>query len=92
MSINTIEKMRQKLAALSPQKIDIIDDSHKHAGHEGAKSGGGHYRLTLVSAAFAACSTLARQRMVYAALGEMMRRDIHAISMKVYTPQEFSEQ
>lgn len=81
--------MRERLAVLQPQAIDIEDESHRHAGHAGAKGGGGHYRLRIVSAAFAGQSTLARHRMVYDALADLMRRDIHALSVSALTHEEF---
>ena len=80
--------MQEKLAALDPLRLDIADDSAKHAGHAGAKGGGGHYRLTIVSARFAGCGTLARHRLIYEALGPMMRGEIHALSIKALTPDE----
>ena len=89
-SMNTIELMRQKLAVLEPEEIVILDDSARHAGHEGAKSGGGHYRVTVVSARFDGESPLARHRLVYSALNEMMNKNIHALSVKAYTPEEFN--
>ncbi|MDO8436957.1 MAG: BolA family protein [Nitrosomonadaceae bacterium] len=86
--MNTIELIRQKLATLDPEKIEILDESARHAGHEGAKSGGGHYFLTIVSSKFSGLSAIARHRLVYAALGEMMRKDIHALNVKAYTREE----
>ena len=86
--MNTLELIRQKLATLDPEKIEILDESARHAGHEGAKSGGGHYFLMIISSRFSGQSTMARHRLVYAALGEMMRKDIHALSVKAYTPEE----
>jgi BolA protein len=86
--MNRIEQMRALLAAFQPTQIEIIDDSHKHAGHEGARSGGGHYTLHIVSAQFAGKSTLVRHRMIYSTLGEMMKHDIHALNIKAYTPEE----
>lgn len=80
--------MQEKLAALDPQRLDIADDSAKHAGHAGAREGGGHYRLTIVSARFAGCGTVQRHRLIYEALGTMMRREIHALSIKALTPDE----
>jgi BolA protein len=80
--------MQEKLAALDPQRLDIADDSAKHAGHAGAREGGGHYRLTIVSARFAGCGTVQRHRLIYEALGPMMRREIHALSIKALTPDE----
>ncbi|KIO49959.1 BolA family transcriptional regulator [Nitrosospira sp. NpAV] len=86
--VSTIELIRQKLAVLNPQQIQILDESARHAGHEGAKSGGGHYLLTIVSREFLGKSTLARHRLVYTVLKEMMHKDIHALSVKAYTPEE----
>lgn len=75
-------------AALAPESIDVADESAAHAGHEGAKSGGGHYALTIVSPRFAGQSALARHRLVYQALGELMQRDIHALKITALTPDE----
>ncbi len=84
----TIELMRQRLAALAPVELDITDESHKHAGHAGARGGGGHYVLRIVSAQFAGKNTVARHRVIYSALGEMMKREIHALTILAYTPDE----
>lgn len=86
--MSTIELIKQKLSVLEPEKIEIVDESARHAGHEGAKSGGGHYLLTIVSRKFSGKSALARHRLVYTALQEMMYKDIHALSVKAYTPEE----
>ena len=86
--MSRIEQMRTMLATFQPVQLEIIDDSHKHAGHEGARSGGGHYTLQIVSTQFAGKPTLARHRMIYSALGEMMKHDIHALNIKAYTPEE----
>ncbi len=87
--MSRIEQMHTLLATLQPEQIEIVDDSHKHAGHEGARSGGGHFTLHIVSAQFDGKATLARHRMIYSALGEMMKQDnIHALNIKAYTPQE----
>ena len=69
-------------AAFAPSELEVIDDSHRHAGHEGAKDGRGHFRVKLVSPAFAGMATLARHRAVYAALGALMQTDIHALSIQ----------
>jgi BolA protein len=66
----------------------VDDESHLHAGHAGAASGGGHYRLRLVSAHFEGLSKVARHRLVYDALHEMMPQDIHALAMTLLTPGE----
>ncbi len=86
------EAIEQKLAALQPSRMEIVDDSFKHAGHEGAKGGGGHYSLTIVSRQFAGKSTLARHRMIYAALGAMMHREIHALAIRAHAPDEMQSQ
>lgn len=80
--------MRQRLAALDPGLLDIVDESHKHAGHVGARDGGGHYVLRIVSAQFAGKNTMARHRMIYSALGELMKREIHALNIQAHTPNE----
>jgi BolA protein len=67
--------------AFAPDELDIIDDSHRHAGHAGAKDGRGHFRVRIVSQRFAGAKTLERHRMVYAALGNLMQTDIHALSV-----------
>lgn len=85
---NRIDQMNTLLAALQPTNIEIADDSHKHAGHVGARGGGGHYRLLIVSSQFASKPTLTRHRMIYSALGDMMKHDIHALVIAAYTPEE----
>lgn len=75
--------------ALSPSRLDIFDDSMTHAGHVGAAQGGGHFQAIIVAAAFAGKSLVQRHQMVYRALGDMLHGDIHAFSMKVYTPDEY---
>ncbi|MGA8148677.1 MAG: BolA family protein [Gallionellaceae bacterium] len=83
------EKIRALLSPLQPTLVEIIDDSHLHAGHAGARDGGGHYQLKIVSAHFIGKSAVERHRMVYSALGEMVKRGIHAINIKAYTPEEY---
>ena len=75
-------------AALAPQNLEITDESAQHAGHAGAKSGGGHYALVVVSSNFAGKSLVERHRMIYDALGDAMHREIHALSIKALTPNE----
>lgn len=86
--MSVIDEIRQRLAVLAPVKVELIDDSALHAGHAGARSGGGHYRLSIVSAAFAGKNTVARHRMIYAALGDMMRKEIHALAIQAETPED----
>lgn len=75
-------------AALQPNALDVFDDSAQHAGHAGARDGRGHFRVRVVSAAFAGKAPLARHRLVYAALGEMMQTDIHALAIEARAPNE----
>jgi BolA protein len=74
--------------ALQPTALDVVDESHKHAGHAGARDGRGHFAVSIVSEAFAGLAPLARHRRVYAALGTMMETDIHALSIQARTPSE----
>jgi BolA protein len=76
-------------AALSPAELVVRDDSAQHAGHAGAAAGG-HYAVTVVSAAFAGKARLARHRLVYDALADVMQRGIHALAITAYTPEEFA--
>ena len=80
--------LRERLANLTPHRLEVVDESAKHAGHEGAKSGGKHYRLLIVSADFSGKSTLLRHRLIYDTLGELMRSKIHALSIQALAPGE----
>lgn len=82
------QAIEQRLAALQPSRLELRDDSALHAGHEGAKGGGGHYALTIVSPQFSGKNTLARHRLIYAALGPMMQQQIHALAIRAYAPEE----
>jgi BolA family transcriptional regulator, general stress-responsive regulator len=86
--MNAAELIKQRLAQLDPESLEIVDESSRHAGHEGAKGGGGHYRLTIVSRRFAGQPARARHRMVYDALGALMQKEIHALAIKACTPEE----
>jgi BolA protein len=84
-----VELIRTRLnAALTPVALDIEDESHRHAGHAGARDGRGHFRVSIVSAAFTGQSALARHRAIYAALGDLMQSDIHALAIDARTPEE----
>ena len=85
MSAETIELLRQRLAALNPESLIIHDDSHRHAGHAGAREGG-HYQLQIVAQAFAGKSTIARHRLIYDTAGDLMRGKIHALSIQAEVP------
>src|SRR5215831_18903690 len=83
------EEIEQRLRdALGATDVMVDDESHRHAGHAGARGGGGHFFVTVVSDRFAGLDRLARHRAVYAALGEFMGRDIHALSAETLTGEE----
>jgi BolA family transcriptional regulator, general stress-responsive regulator len=75
--------------ALAPESLEVVDRSQEHAGHEGAKGGGGHFDVIIVADAFEGMNSVARHRAIYDALGDAMRAEIHALSIKAYTPKEF---
>jgi BolA protein len=75
-------------AALAPQTLEIIDDSHLHAGHAGAKDGRGHFSVRIISQRFAGTNPLERHRMVYEALGSLMDTDIHALHLTALCPNQ----
>jgi BolA family transcriptional regulator, general stress-responsive regulator len=82
-------RIRERLAALDPLDVELVDESSKHAGHAGWRPGGGtHWRLSIVSPRFAGQTTLARHRMVYEALGELMQNPIHALAITARAPEE----
>lgn len=77
-----VDKIRERLEqAFAPQSLQIDDDSHRHAGHPGARDGRGHFRVRIVSARFAGLNAIERHRMVYGALDELMSTDIHALQI-----------
>lgn len=80
--------LRERLANLTPLRLELVDESAKHAGHEGAKSGGRHYRLLIISTEFSGKSILLRHRLIYDTLGELMRSKIHALSIQALAPEE----
>ena len=83
------DDIRRHLDALAPSELELLDESAKHAGHAGAAPGGNtHWKLTIVSAAFAGKSTVARHRMIYQALGELMQHPIHALAISAKAPGE----
>jgi BolA protein len=83
-----LQRMRAALSSLHPALLELQDDSHKHVGHEGARDGRGHFSLDIVSVEFEGLAPLARHRRVYAALGELMQTDIHALRIRARTPAE----
>ena len=82
--------MRRKLAeALAPLRLEIVDDSARHAGHVGARpEGESHFNVEIVSARFAGLPRVARQRLVYQVLADELRTDVHALALKTLTPGE----
>lgn len=86
--MNVADLIRERLSVLAPESISIEDDSAQHAGHEGARGGGGHYQLVVVSPQFAGRPLQARHRMIYDALGPLMHREIHALAIRAYAPTE----
>ena len=80
--------IRERLAALEPQSLDLLDESERHAGHEGAKAGGSHFRLTIVSPRFSGKDQITRHRIIYEVLGPLMQREIHALAIQALTPDE----
>lgn len=87
MSAETAALLRERLMALEPLSLAIDDESHLHAGHAGAKEGG-HYKITIVAAAFSGQNTVKRHRMIHAAVGDLMRGRIHALSIRAFSPDE----
>jgi BolA family transcriptional regulator, general stress-responsive regulator len=81
-------EIRERLAALEPQSVELLDESGRHVGHAGAAAGGSHFRLVIVSPRFAGRDKLSRHRMIYAALGPLMRREIHALAIQALAPDE----
>lgn len=87
MTRERVSRIRQELEkAFAPIELEIVDESHLHAGHAGAREGKGHFRVRIVSNRFAGHKPLERHRMVFEALGAMMNTDIHALSVQAYTP------
>ncbi len=86
--MNIVQEMQERLALLQPESLEIADESSQHIGHEGARSGGGHYQLVIVSARFAGKPLQQRHRMIYEALGPMMKHEIHALAIRAYAPDE----
>ena len=85
-----LAEIRARLEAeLSPESLQVDDESHLHIGHEGAKSGLGHFRVLIVSEQFAGLSPIKRHRLVYQIMGELMQTDIHALTIEAFTPAEF---
>ena len=89
--MSMVDSLRERLAVLAPERLDIRDDSARHAGHAGAREGG-HYAVAIISARFAGLATMQRHRLVYDAVGDLMRNGIHALSISARTPEESRNQ
>ena len=89
MSKARVELIEQRLRdALQADDVHVVDDSAAHAGHAGARSGGGHFNVTIVSQAFAGKSRIQRHRLVFDAVNDLMQKEIHALSIKAFAPEE----
>jgi BolA protein len=86
MTTETIKRLLNE--AFTPHLLEIIDHSAAHAGHAGARSGGGHYHITIVADAFTGKSLVQRHQLIYKALGDMMKQEIHALGINAISPSE----
>lgn len=88
MTAQRVAMIRERLTEVfAPESLDIVDESHKHAGHASA-GGAGHFAVAIVANAFAGKNLIQRHRLVYDALGDAMNTEIHALSIKASTPEE----
>jgi BolA family transcriptional regulator, general stress-responsive regulator len=86
-----LDRIQDRLTAtFAPIECQLLDESHLHAGHAGAASGAGHYRLRLVSERFEGLNRIARHRLVYDCLRDMMQSDIHALNIIAFAPSELA--
>lgn len=88
MTKTRVERIAERLQALEPGHLEVVDDSHHHAGHAGAADGRGHFTALIVSKRFTGLNTLRRHRLVYEAVGDMMTTDVHALSIQALAPGE----
>ena len=87
--MNVAAEIRNRLAALEPLEMELTDESDSHRGHAGYQAGGNtHWRLAIVSPRFAGQPVVARHRMVYQALGDLMQNPIHALAITARAPEE----
>jgi BolA protein len=85
--MNLIEEIKTRLQTLLPSELDIQDDSHLHAGHKG-NGGGGHFKIKIISAEFNGRSQLARHRAIYQLMGDLIPKQIHALSIHAIASDE----
>ena len=87
--MDRIAAIRERLTSqLQPEQLDIIDESHLHAGHAGAASGAGHFNVSITANAFNGKSLIERHRLVYLAVDDLMKTEIHALSIKAIATDE----
>ena len=86
MTSDYIKKLLNE--SFNPDLLEIIDNSAAHAGHSGARSGGGHYHVTIIAEAFEGKSLVQRHQLIYKALGDLMKQDIHALGINALSPSE----
>ncbi len=86
MTVDLIKSLLTE--SLAPVRLEIADNSQAHAGHAGAQSGGGHYHVLIVSDAFEGKSLVQRHQLIYKALGDLMKQEIHALGIEAFTPTE----
>ena len=83
------DQIHQRLMeSLNAESVEIEDQSHLHAGHAGAASGGGHYDVIVISSEFNDLNTLGRHRLIYSAVDDLMKKEIHALSIQAFSPDE----
>jgi BolA protein len=84
-----VREIRERLErAFRPESLVVEDEGHLHVGHEGARDGRGHFRVTIVSDAFEGLSMIQRHRAIYAEMGSLMQTDIHALAIEAYSGDE----
>lgn len=89
--MSTTDRIEARLReALAPAHLEILDDGAKHAGHTGAAGGGGHFSVVIVAGAFRGRSALERHRAVYQALGDLLEREVHALALQTFDPEEWA--
>lgn len=89
MAADRLTRLRERLtASLTPEKLEISDDSHLHVGHAGARGGAGHFTVRIVAQAFNGKPLIERHRMIYDLLRDMMHGEIHALSIQARSPDE----